>query len=69
MIFRDVFEDPDITIDDSMTAADIPGWDSFNHINLIMRIEEEFNIAFTTKEIGEMGSVKNLIELVEQKTT
>jgi len=66
-IFRDVFEDSKLTIEDSTSAADVPGWDSFNHINLIMSIEEEFNISFDAKEIGGLGCVKNLVELIQQK--
>ncbi len=67
-IFRDVFEDANLTIDENTTAADIEGWDSFNHINLIMCVEEEFGISFETKEIGGLGSVKDLVALIEEKT-
>ena len=27
-VFRDVFEDDDITVEDATTAADVDGWDS-----------------------------------------
>jgi acyl carrier protein len=67
-IFRDVFDDTSLTINETTTAPDIEGWDSFNHINLIMSIEEEFDISFATKEIGGLGSVKDLVALIKKKT-
>lgn len=43
-IFADVFDDPGFALRDEMTAADVPGWDSLNHINLIVGIETEFGV-------------------------
>ena len=45
-IFRDVFDDDDITVNDETTADDIEDWDSLEHINLINAIEEEFGMKF-----------------------
>jgi acyl carrier protein len=68
-IFRDVFDDDTISVRDDMTSADIAGWDSLSHINLIYAIEKEFRIVFTIGEAG--GSLKNVGELralIEKKT-
>jgi acyl carrier protein len=68
-IFRDVFDDDTITVRDDMTSADIAGWDSLSHINLIYAIEKEFRIVFTIGEAG--SSLKNVGELralIEKKT-
>jgi acyl carrier protein len=67
-IIRDVFAAPDLSLSETTKAADVEGWDSFNHMNLIMRIEEEFNISFHTDEIGRMGNVGELIAAVIKKT-
>jgi acyl carrier protein len=66
-IFREVFNDPDIQMSANTTAADVDSWDSFNHMNLIMSIEEEYNVSFTTQEIGQMGRVGDLVKLLEAK--
>lgn len=66
-IFREIFNDPDLVVNEDTTAADVRGWDSFNHMNLIMTIEEEFSVSFSTKEIGQMGRVGDLIKLLQQK--
>lgn len=62
-----VFAQPDISVSDDTVAGDVEGWDSFNHMNLIMQVEEEFGIAFDTEEIGKMGRVGDLIEAIRIK--
>ena len=68
-IFREVLNDPTLEIDENSTAADVNGWDSFNHINLIMCIEDEYSISFTTAEIGQMGRVADLLRMIKSKTS
>ena len=36
-VFRDVFDDDDITVTETTTSADIDDWDSLEHINLWSR--------------------------------
>lgn len=66
-IFREVFNDPDLVVNENTTAAEVRGWDSFNHMNLIMTIEEAFSVSFSTKEIGQMGRVGDLVKLLQKK--
>ena len=44
-VFSDVF-DEEITVTDSTTADDIEDWDSLEHINLIVAVENKFGIKF-----------------------
>ncbi len=53
-IFRDVFDDPALALRDDMTAADVDGWDSLMHINLIIAVEKHFGVRFATAEIAGM---------------
>ena len=53
-VFRTLFNNSELNLDDELVATDVPGWDSFNHINLIIKIEEEFGIKFTNEEVGKM---------------
>lgn len=66
-IFRDLFNDPSLTLRDQMTAADVEGWDSFNHINLVMAVEEEFSARFSTSEIAQLANVGQFKELIASK--
>jgi acyl carrier protein len=53
-VFRDVFDDEGIVLRDETTAADIDGWDSLMHINLIIAVERRFGIKFATAEISSL---------------
>lgn len=62
-VFQEVFDDAEIEICDETTAADIEDWDSFEHINLVVAIEEEFSFkipmgkTITMKNVGEMVDI------------
>ncbi len=66
-IFEDVFDDPSLKVSDSMTAADVEGWDSLSHINLIVAVEKDFKIKLTTAEVRGLNNVGDFITLIEKK--
>ncbi len=66
-IFRDLFDDDSLEIRPALTAADVPEWDSFNHINLIVAIEARFGIKFKTAELESMQTVGHLTDLIQTK--
>ena len=66
-IFRILFNRPDLELSDNLSAKDIPGWDSFNHVNLVINIEEEFSIQFSNDEVGGMQNVGDLKALLASK--
>jgi acyl carrier protein len=66
-IFRDTFDDDELTLRPDMTAADVKDWDSFNHINLIVATEARFGIKFKTSEIESLKNVGHLEELIAKK--
>ena len=66
-VFRDVFEDEDITVNDQTTADDIEDWDSLEHINLINAIEQEFGIKFNMGQIVSMKNVGEMVSIIESK--
>ncbi|PIR01164.1 MAG: acyl carrier protein [Nitrospinae bacterium CG11_big_fil_rev_8_21_14_0_20_45_15] len=68
-IFRILFNAPDLELNDDLTAKDVPGWDSFNHVNLIINIEEEFGVRFSNDEVGKLQNVGNLKSLLAGKLT
>ena len=62
-IFQEVFDDDQITVNDSTTADDIEDWDSLEHINLVVAIEKKYNIKFN---MGEVNKFKNVGEMVDK---
>lgn len=65
-IFRDVFDDEDISISESTTAADIEDWDSLSHIMLLSAMEDEFGIKFDMKAVQRLKNVGEMINLIER---
>jgi len=66
-VFREVFEDPTLTLRDDMVASEVEGWDSLTHITLIMTIEDAFNIQFTTKEVMGFQNVGEMLTCLRGK--
>ena len=67
--FRNVFGDSDLVISDGTTAEDVEQWDSLTHINLIVALEREFRVKFTTGEVSKLKNVGDLISLIQRKTS
>lgn len=64
-VFRDVFDDISISVNDDTTAEDIDGWDSLIHISLIEAVEEEFDISFDMKTVVKMKNVGEMVDAIE----
>ena len=63
-IFRDIFEDENLILEESTNSNDIDDWDSLNHINLVVAIESELKIKFNLGELTELKDVGAMIDLI-----
>lgn len=45
----------------------IGGWDSANHLTLILALEEEFGVSFDVAEIESMFSLQDILAVLEGK--
>jgi acyl carrier protein len=52
---------------DETIAPDVPGWDSLNHINIIVAVEEYFKVKFKSMEVLKLKNVGDLQNLVNLK--
>jgi acyl carrier protein len=66
-IFRQVLDDESIDLKPSMTAEDVDGWDSMNHIFIVVEIEKRFGVKFQAAEMEELKNVGELGALVREK--
>lgn len=70
-VCRDVFDDENLVITESTTAADVVGWDSLTHLSLVNELEEIFEVEFSlddvagSKNIGELMNV--LMNRIDEK--
>lgn len=54
-------------ITDDLCAADVAGWDSFAHVNLIFSIEEGLGRPIDVSETFELQNIGELIAYLEQQ--
>ena len=66
-IFRDIFDDEELVINDGTCAEDIEDWDSLEQINLIVSMEKTFNIKFDISEVEKLSNVGQMIDLIGSK--
>ena len=59
-VFHAVFGDEGTISSDEDGPGSIPGWDSVNHVNLILAIEAEFGVQFDPGEIPDLVSVRQI---------
>jgi acyl carrier protein len=55
-IFDTVFLEP-VVLTPSISAKDVPEWDSLTHISLMVAVEKAFNVRF---RVGEVENAKNV---------
>ena len=63
-VFRDVFDDDEIVVNAETTANDIEDWDSLEHINLVVAVEQEFGIKFNMNEVTTMKNVGEMVDII-----
>lgn len=60
-IFKKVFNDDTLTVNDDTS---VKNWDSFERIDVIVAIEEEFGIRFPMKKIMASENVGEIIDTI-----
>ncbi len=66
-VLRSVFTSHEGHFDVSSGPNEILGWDSLNHLNLIMAMQDEFNIELGFEEMLEIKVVADIHNLVTRK--
>lgn len=66
-VFRDVFEDDELTIDRQTSADNVEGWDSLMHVSLMINVERVFGVKFSTTQVASLKNVGELMDLIESR--
>lgn len=64
-ILRQVLEVGDI--DATCSQETCAAWDSLHHLNLVVELEDAFDVSFEPEEIGAMKSVADIGKLLKAK--
>jgi acyl carrier protein len=66
-IFHDVFNDDSIILQPQLTADDVNGWDSLKQAEILIAVQDRFQIKLNSREIDGFGCVGDLVELIRRK--
>lgn len=66
-LFRDLFDDESLVLNDDTTADQVEGWDSQMHVMLIVAAEQRFGIKFRTAELESLRNIGQFIQLIDSK--
>jgi acyl carrier protein len=57
----------DFNLQDETMAPEVPGWDSLNHVNIIVAVEKKFSVKFKSYEVLRLKNVGDLQKLLDTK--
>ena len=66
-IVADVLEVSEARITPASSAETLETWDSLQQLNLILALEQEFDLQFEPEEMERMDSVARIVELLDGK--
>ena len=66
-VMADILDLDPGSIDESTTQDNTETWDSLSQINLLVALEQEFNIAFEPAEVELLLSFQDILEVLEKK--
>jgi len=67
VIFREVFDDDELTLSMSTSAKDIDEWDSLNQIKIILACEREFTIRIRPRQVNELKDIGEMVAFIADR--
>ncbi len=66
-IFEEIIDDGRVCLSESTVPADVSGWDSLAHIQLVVAMEKHFDVKFTSEEILLWKNVGEMVDCIMAK--
>lgn len=66
-IFEEIIDQGPVHLSDATVPADVEGWDSLAHIQLVVAVEKQFDVKFTSEEILAWKNVGEMIDCILTK--
>jgi acyl carrier protein len=65
-LLAEVFEVPLEQVTPELAFGDLPQWDSLGHMDLMVRLEERFDMEISTETIAELVSVPAICDYLQR---
>ena len=65
-VVSEILKRENISLTIKMTAADVEGWDSLNHVQILFTLEQALGVQFAVYEIQNLKNIGDLVELINK---
>jgi acyl carrier protein len=66
-IVRDLFDEYDGPVTPMLSAGDVAQWNSLMNVQFLVLIEQAFGIRFSSREVGQLRNIGELMAALRQK--
>ena len=66
-VFREVFDEPAMVITPELAPENFEDWDSVATVQIVLAIEEEFDLRLSTEEVAHISSVQYLLNVIDKQ--
>ncbi|MBQ8994214.1 MAG: acyl carrier protein [Oscillospiraceae bacterium] len=66
-ILQDVFDDDTLEVTENTCSDDVEDWDSLEQINILVAIQNRFDIQFSLDDVSDLKNVGDTLDLIESK--
>lgn len=66
-VIADIFGLAPESVDSNTSPETVDDWDSISHLNLVLSLEDSFQVSFLPDEIAKLVSVEAILEQIAQK--
>lgn len=63
-IFLEILENDELAFDENFSMQTCPDWDSVVTVQVVMAVEAEFGVKFSTDEVANMKSVSDILRKI-----
>ena len=67
LTLEEILDRDDLSLTEPTTAASVDGWDSINHVKLIIALEGDLGVRFSSSEVEKLMTVGDLVDLIVKK--
>ena len=64
-LFRDVLDNPSLTVTRASSGLNVPGWDSLSHTLLMLEIESAFGVQIDLEKVAGCADIGQLVSYID----